>query len=178
MHSGGFLGRFNKDNNFAFSIWCLRHATTGGRSEDLKNSRADHNENEEAQHYRAYRIGIPLLDGALRHRSPLEHILLEFGTLPVSQPPRGRHFGNKLSLLTNPKFFPSPFFKRNLQKIIPRFPIHLSTDRNPLLPPRVRKAVALLVSSVDRSSQYYEKTSDGNRARRWRNSRVTKPSYI
>ncbi len=152
MHYGGFLGRFNKDNKFALSIWSLRHATTGGRSEDLKNSRADHDENEEAQHYRAYRIGIPLLDGALRHRSPLEHILLEFRTLPVSQPPRGRHFGNKLSLLTNPKFFPSPFFKRNLQKIIPRFLIHVSIDRNPLLPPRVQRPPSSSLPSTVRLS--------------------------
>ncbi len=65
----------------------LCHATTGGRSKDLKNCRADHNENEEAQHYRAYRIRASLLRAALWHGSPLEHVLLELGALPVSQPP-------------------------------------------------------------------------------------------
>jgi hypothetical protein len=55
-------------------------------------------------------------------------------------------------LLTNPKFFPSPFFKRNLQKIIPRFLIHVSIDRNPLLPPRVQRPPSSSLPSTVRLS--------------------------
>lgn len=63
----------------------LDEATAGGSSEDLKDGRANHNKNEEAENHRTDRVAAGLLSSRFGYLPSLEDVLLELGTFVISQ---------------------------------------------------------------------------------------------